>query len=467
MYKPYLYALAVAWACIPFISNAQTNEDIPADVLQKLKPIIEQEVQRQLNAASQTNAPVSVSPASQPVVMPVRSGNSYANWSFDGLFAMGGSSADDIEGGTQLGGHDPKQRGFTVQNLELSLAGHVDPYLNGQANIVLQIDPAGETTVEAEEAFLETTELPWNLQIKAGQFFTEFGRLNPTHPHTWGFVDQPLVNGRFFGEDGLRGPGARVSWLVPTPFYSELFMTVQNSQGGTAFSFRNDHSGEPYLGRLHEQGSVNGLGDMLYTPRYVMSFDPTENQTLLAGVSAALGPNGSGTDTDTCIFGMDLFWKWKSPRAHGGFPYVSWQTEIMHRRYEAGAFSEDLDGSGTLDPDEPDLNGDGIINSVPSETLSDYGMYSQLLYGFRKNWVCGFRGDYLAPDGKGSYETVYGSDPDRAARLRLAPNVTWYPSEFSKLRLQCNFDHRDLMGEDYSVWLQFGFLIGSHAAHQF
>ena len=49
-------------------------------------------------------------------------------------FATGGSSARDIEGGTQPGGHDPNQRGFTVQGLELNLKGAVDPYFRGNAN---------------------------------------------------------------------------------------------------------------------------------------------------------------------------------------------------------------------------------------------------------------------------------------------------------------------------------------------
>jgi hypothetical protein len=162
----------------------------------------------------------------------------YINLSFDGLFAAGTSTADDIES-LQLGGHDPKQRGFTVQNLETVFEGKVDPYFRGQANVILQIDPEGETQIEVEEAYLETMSLPWNLQLKAGQFFTEYGRLNPQHPHAWDFVDQPLVNGRFLGEDGLRNPGARLSWLMPTPFYSELFFAVQNSQGnGTQLSKR-------------------------------------------------------------------------------------------------------------------------------------------------------------------------------------------------------------------------------------
>jgi hypothetical protein len=123
------------------------------------------------------------------------SAQNYINLSFDGLFTAGGSTAQDVEA-LEFGGHDPKQNGFTVQNLELTLEGKVDPYFRGQANIVLQIDSGGETTIEAEEAYLETVSLPWNLQVKAGQYFTQFGRINPTHPHTWDFVDQPLVIGR-------------------------------------------------------------------------------------------------------------------------------------------------------------------------------------------------------------------------------------------------------------------------------
>jgi hypothetical protein len=52
-------------------------------------------------------------------------------------FAAGGSTAKDIEGGTQLGGHDPNQRGFTVQGAELNLQGAVDPYFRGNANIIV------------------------------------------------------------------------------------------------------------------------------------------------------------------------------------------------------------------------------------------------------------------------------------------------------------------------------------------
>src|SRR5262249_46586637 len=145
------------------------------------------------------------------------------------------------------GNHDPKQNGFTVQNLETVFDGKVDPYFRAQANIVLQIDTEGETTVEAEEAYMESLSLPWNLQVKGGEFFSAFGRLNPQHPHSWDFVDDSLVNARLLGPDGLRYAGAQLSWLVPTPFYSELFAAVANNSGETSYSFGFNHDGQLFM----------------------------------------------------------------------------------------------------------------------------------------------------------------------------------------------------------------------------
>jgi len=413
-------------------------------------------------------------------------GQNYINLSFDGLFSAGTSTAQDIDD-LQRGGHDPKQRGFTVQNLELTLDGKVDPYFRGQANMVMTIDPDGETIVEAEEAYAETMALPWNLQLKAGQYLTEFGRLNPTHPHTWGFVDQPLVNSRFLGGDGLRNPGARLSWLMPVPFYSELFLSVQNSGGETATSFRSSgahsHGGEEEedalpFGFRHPDNDrgVRHADDLLFAPRFQTSFDLTDSQTLLLGSSAAFGPNSSGAEGDTRsqVYGVDLTWKWKPTSHLGGFPFVQWQTEAMLRRFKAGAFDWDENGNGVADDGElVDLR-TGAPASFRSETLTDYGVYSQLLYGFRKGWVAGLRGDYVWGQ-RGAYEKfaksfngeLVTSDPMRDCRWRISPNITWYPTEFSKVRLQYNYDQRRRIGEDHSVWLQLEFLLGSHASHKF
>jgi hypothetical protein len=476
----------------------QEQQKIIQSLLQKVETLEKQQ-------AAATNRPTVVtqgSPASAPApdaasppsrvwspADPIRlfgGGQNYLNLSFDGLFAAGTSTANDIES-LQLGGHDPKQRGFTVQNLETTFEGKIDPYFRGQANIVLQIDPEGETVIEAEEAYLETMALPWNLQVKAGTYFTEFGRLNPTHPHSWGFADQPLVNARFFGGDGLRNPGARVSWLMPTPFYSELFFGVQNSQGETATSFRSagghSHGGEegeealPFALRHPDNDrGVRHVDDMLFAPRFQTSFDVTDAQTVLLGASAAFGPNSSGEegDTRTQVYGLDLTWKWKPASHHAGFPFVQWQTEGMMRRFKAGAFDWDENGNGRADEGElVDLRTSAPA-SFGAETLTDYGIYSQVLYGFGKGWVAGLRGDYVRGE-RGNYEKFPKAfngeritfDPMRDSRWRISPNLTWYPTEFSKIRLQYNYDRRLHIGEDHSVWLQWEFLLGSHAAHKF
>ncbi len=142
----------------------------------------------------------------------------FINISLSGLFAGGYTTAGPLAVQSLQGGaHDPNRRGFTVQNVELSLTGAVDPYLSAEAHLIFQIDVEGESTFELEEAFATTQALPWGLQAKAGTFFTEFGRLNQQHPHRWDFVDQPVINSRLLGGDGLRNPGGRISWLTPLP----------------------------------------------------------------------------------------------------------------------------------------------------------------------------------------------------------------------------------------------------------
>ena len=51
--------------------------------------------------------------------------------------------------------------------------------------------------------------------------------------------------------------------------------------------------------------------------------------------------------------------------------------------------------------------------------------------------------------------------------VEVSPNLTWYPTEFSKLRLQYNYDYGQEFGSENSIWLQAEFLLGAHGAHKF
>ena len=397
-----------------------------------------------------TSAPETISSTgagaslTQPIT--IGGGKAYMNISLDGLFALAYSSARDLHN-IEVGDHDPQQRGFNARNTELAFDGAVDPYFEGFANIVFKLDNDNETEVEVEEAFMQTTSLPFNLQLKGGQFFAAFGRLNPTHPHTWDFVDTPLVNGLFLGPDGLRGVGAQTSWTLPLPWYSQLIFASQNGRGSTGFSFRNPGDDGMFFDRITTDREARGLQDFVWIPRFENSFNLSDTQTVLAGVSGAFGSNETGANSRTQIYGADLLYKWKSSHAEGGFPFVKWQTEFMYRRYQAGRGADD---------------------SFPvAETFHDWGLYSQVLWGFKKGWVAGIRGDYVDMQ-----NSQFTDDLDRQSRWRLSANLTWYPTEFSKIRLQYN---QDFLEQNFflsarqveSVFLQWEFILGAHGAHKF
>jgi hypothetical protein len=382
----------------------------------------------------------------QPIPITGGGSKNYMNISFDSVFALAASTERHLDR-IEVGDHDPQQRGFNARNAEIALDGAVDPYFEGFANIVLKLDNNNETEIELEEAFLQTTSLPYGLQLKGGQFFDAFGRINPTHPHTWEFADSPLVNGRLLGPDGLRGVGAQIAWTVPVPWYSQVIFAVQNGRGGTGYSFRNPGEDGVFYGRMTIDRDLTALRDFIFVPRVENSFNLSDTQTVLFGGSGAFGTNDTGPDAHTQIYGADLLYKWKSARAEGGFPFVKWQTEAMYRRFEADRGLDDL--------------------FPVSETFRDWGMYSQVLWGFKKGWVAGIRGDYLHMQ-----QSAFTDDDIRQSRSRISANLTWYPTEFSKIRLQYNHDFLEenefLVSRDVdSVFLQFEFILGAHGAHKF
>lgn len=381
--------------------------------------------------------------------------------SFDLLTAVGTSTEQDAQIQLLQGGnHDPRQRGFTLQALELSAIGAVDPYLTAEAHILYFIDPEGESQFELEEAFMTTTSLPFGLQVKAGFFQTEFGRINPQHPHQWAWLDQPFINTRLFGEDALRQTGARLSWLTPLPWFSELIFGVQNPAGETMLSFLSSDEAGTIGGRPFVDRNIDGLDDMFWNVRWNNSWDLSPEVTSVLGFSGAFGPNATGPDGRSYIYGGDLLVRWRPTNNFRGWPFLAWQTEIMGRTYEAASFSGEDTAGNTI--------------SIPAATLNDWGLYTQLLYGFSYGWAAGLRGEF----GTGSGDTVDAdgnpvsreTDPFRSNRFRISPLLIYHVTEFSRLRLQYNYDHADFLpgGPDaHSVWFGAEVFFGAHAAHKY
>jgi hypothetical protein len=389
--------------------------------------------------------------------------------SMDLLVAAGTSSEDnDVIEELQGGGHDPKRRGFTLQQAELSLAGAVDPYFSGEAHIIFL-----EEDIELEEVFATSQSLPAGLQLEAGYFLTEFGRLNPSHPHSWRWIDQPVINGRLLGEDGTRGTGIRVGWLAPTPWFSQVHLGAQNADNASMISFLGEghvhgedegHAEEEEEGsdeEAHLEGFEETVGgrpvadeesdDLLYLARWENSFDASDEVTALVGVSGLFGPNLTGGDT--LVYGADFTMKWRPVSNQRGWPFVTWETEIMKRDFDAESFDAVAD--------------DGDPIALDSVTIEDWGLYSQLAWGFSPGWETGLRVDYATGNDDGLEER--DSDPSRCDRVRVSPMLAYRPTEYSRIRLQYNYDDADFLedGEAHSVWAGLEILYGAHPAHKY
>ncbi len=317
-----------------------------------------------------------------------------------------------------VGGHDPNKTGFTLQQLELAVSAAVDPYFRFDANIVFS-----QFGVEIEEVYATTLALPWNLQVRVGQFLTRFGRVNNTHPHTWAFVDQTLAIGKFFGGEGNRGLGLELSWLVPAlPWYVEIIGSATDAAGAsTARSF----FGGDDLG-------VGGIGDFQYTAAIKQFFPLSNNWSLFWGLSFAGGPNPTGRDNRSEIYGTDLYIKYR-PITHGSYTIVSLQAEYLLRRRQ-----------------------------VPDDVLMDHGMYANLFWRFSRRWAVAARYEFVTGVDNDYLDVAWAGD-----RHRASANIPFWPTEFSRLRLQYGYDVPEWRDGYHMVFLAMEFAVGAHGAHKF
>jgi hypothetical protein len=361
----------------------------------------------------------------------------------------GGSSVDDETlAGLQGGGHDPQGRGFSVPNVELIIGGTLPPWVAAEVRLVTFIDSDGATGIELEEAFVRSLSLPAGLELTAGQFFTPFGRINAVHPHAWSWLDQPVINSRVFGGDGMRSQGATVAVTSPVAWASRLMATVQNARGETMPSFAGEE-GADVAGRPLGEHEVHAFSDLVTVLGWRAGVDPASGIALRVGADLAFGPNAAGADTGTTLYGGHVALRWCDD-PHGLLRRGDVQVlgEIIGRDYEVDAYTEGPD-------------------SYPEDTLRDLGVVMQVEVGLADQWSTGLRYEQAT----GSGDSVGGRDADalRDDRWRLSPLITWRPHEALRLRLQYNLDHAGHLEEDlaHTVWLGLDVALGHHSHARF
>lgn len=344
-------------------------------------------------------------------------------------------------------GEGPGERGFNLDESELTVASNVDPYFFANVTAAIQ----GDNSIDIEEAYFKTLALDNGFTIKGGRFFSGTGYLNEIHSHNWDFVDQPLVYQVFMGGQ-LAQDGIQVRWLAPTDYFIEL-----GAEAGSGRSFPGTQRDSNSLGSdalfAHLGGDVGDstswrLGaswlDVRSTDRTYVDVDQFGNPLINAF---------TGTSRTWIVDGT---LKW-APHGDPTYHQFKLQGEYMHRT-EDGQLAFDVTGQ----------------DRASAYTSSQSGWYLQAVYEFMQRWRAGLRYDSMSSGTPSIGLVNAGVLPlaDFPALLPATPTRTsvmidWSLSEFSRLRAQYAWDEARVRELDRQFLLQYIFAIGAHGAHKF
>jgi len=294
---------------------------------------------------------------------------------------------------------DAGREELQAQEYELDLQSALDPY--SRMRLTLSFAD-GEAAVE--EGWVRYSALPGGLDLLAGRFRQRFGALNRQHLHALPQNDYPLPITEFFGEEGLAQTGLSASWLLPHPWASANEVTVEVTDGDS----------EAFGGADFEQLSVLG-----HVKNYWDVSPATYFEWGLSGITGK-GPQGG----DRRVFGTDLTYHWQPP-ARSKYRELTWRSEVL--------LSQRDDPAGGPRRDA-------------------WGAYTYLEGLVSPNLYLGLRLDGVEhPD-----------DPDR--RLwAVAPYVTWWQSEYVRLRAELRHLDDDARAEaENQLLLQLTWAAGPH-----
>lgn len=444
-------SLAVVLALAPTVARAQTEEEIRNKIMQDLKPWIEQEVQRRVKEAMEA-AKTNTTPAQaatqeqlkevdEKVDKVVEAQKKTLMSEFNPSIGVVGetvfsyrSRGSDAMGSDRPGGFDVFQR-----SIELNIAASVDPFAKAYvvANASADWANGNEATFGIEEAALQTTSLPWNLELKAGRFFGEFGKLEYIHDHELPMVNRPLAIDEYIGGES-RSDGLQVNWLLPVPHYVSLTLGAGDSFGGDS--------------PPNNPGGFRSIDELNFWGRLSTYFDLTPNWQVETGISglinprtedrggALLQPNGvtTLTERERRLGGVDFQLRYV-PLQDNQFRSFTWGTEVLYS-----------DNRYAFDPNGVPNDGDEFTGNVGS-----LGLYSYATYKFSRQWSAGFLFDYVQ-NAANEHDVTYA----------YSPYITWALSHWNQLRLQyTHTDHNDVSGlkDDDAVYLQWAWIIGAHA----
>jgi hypothetical protein len=293
---------------------------------------------------------------------------------------------------------DRGREDFSGREFELNVQSALDPY--SLTKWTLSFNP--EEGVDIEEGYIAYTGLPGGLTLTAGKFRQSFGALNRWHLHALPQIDYPLALRSYFGDEGLAQTGFSASWLLPHPWASANEVTVELTDGkNQAFGGENFRN---LVGLAHLKNFWD-VGDATYAE---------------LGLSGVAGTNGLGGQSR--VWGTDFTLHWQPPQ-RAKYREVTWRSELLRSQRD--------DASGVRQ--------------------NAWGGYSYLESLVAQNVYAGLRYDRVE-DPLNPSQTTWG----------VFPNLTWWQSEFVRLRGEYGYLHNPLGGKENRFTLQLTWAAGPH-----
>lgn len=297
---------------------------------------------------------------------------------------------------------DQGREDFDARELELSFQSALDPF--SLTKWTLAFSP--EEGVDIEEGYVTYSNLPGGLALTAGKFRQSFGVLNRWHLHALPQIDYPLALQTWFGDESLAQTGLRADWLLPRPWATANELTLELTDG------ESDAFGGESFSRLVGLAHLKNywdVGDAVYV------------ELGLSGIAGSTGGEGAGGDSQ--VLGGDFTFHWQPP-SRAKYREITWRTEVLRS-------------------DRDDEEGIGH---------QAWGGYSYVESLLAQNLYAGVRYDRVE-DPFDPEHVVWG----------VFPNLTWWQSEYVRLRGEYGFTKDDLTGDKENRFsLQITWAAGPH-----
>jgi len=335
---------------------------------------------------------------------------------------------------------------FSVREVELAVQAVVDPYFRGDVFLGIS-DLEG---ISIEQAYLTTTSLPNQLEVRLGRYLMPVGKQNTTHRHDLHTIEYPYIIQRFFSPDGLKGTGVQASRVFsPFGFYQELILNAVDRLGEREDSLTPFESVNKSLGGLGYAARLRNYVDISEAANFELSFSAItgkREQPLTASYASQLVDGVNAALARQTVLGADLTYRWR-PLQQGLYKSFILQSEIMHQLNER-------------DPGLPGVNGCAECASASlgyaGPTRDFTGAYVFARWQLTQRGFIGSRYDWL-------------QDPITDGRTLNAGSVylEWFPSEFSKLVAGYEAVAPSGGTTVNRLLLQASFALGPHKPHPF